>query len=92
MTLVDSDRGWELHEFETEAEAEACYEASTAEDKRIRRPRYEGGTWEVELGIDPDDRYDDDPDREFNRQVLDMVMEEHPDMAFTADDLQEMGL
>lgn len=38
---------------------------------------------------DEDEDYEPDPDVEFRKQVLNEVMERHPDMAFTGDSVRD---
>ena len=49
---------------------------------------YEDRSPDVDLE-DEDEDYEKDPDVEFRKQVLNEVMERHPDMAFTGNSVQD---
>lgn len=84
MYLYYEDGDYKVYRFPTETEARDFYEKSEGDRTLGQR----GDEWQVELGYDPCDVPDGDPDDGY-AAVLRLAMERNPDIAFSGDDLYD---
>lgn len=72
-----------------DAHLEEQYEDRFTTDEELTEAYDAKTNWLDAVPEDEDEDYEPDPDVEFRKQVLNEVMERHPDMAFTGDSVQD---